>query len=315
MGACVFCAAVVVLLATGPVAAAGENLYNVRIVNQDSSSWTTWTSPPDSNSPAVAVAAGDWDGNGVIDTAYSLTLGGTYYLKVVTPTGSEIGSRTVPYPVRYAAMGDGNNDGKWEIMYVRSCTGGVGECSYVWHYGQTPWLVYTSAERMLVAMGDWNHDGKADTGYTLLIGGTRYIKVDDPGGSNLMTWTVETRPIYTLAMGDVNTDVYAELIYSTQTFPSEAWIINHDLTSWRLLSSTNYLMAVAIGNWDNLGKKDTAYSWSAGSTHYAYILDPGGNTLLQKAMCSVAYEMAYGNFNGDSRQELLYSDLDYSCPT
>ena len=307
--------AVVLLAATGPVAADGETVFNVRIINQDSSSWTTWYSPPDPNNPFVAVAAGDWDGNGLIDTAYSFTASGTYYLKVIAPSGSEIGSRTVPYPVRYAAMGDGNTDGKWEIMYVRSCNGGAGECAYVWHYGLTPWLVFQSNERMMVAMGDWNHDGKADTAYTLLIGGTRYIKVDDPSGSNLMSWTAETRPIWSLAMGDVNSDVYDELMYSTQTFPSEAWIINHDLTSAKLKSSTNYLMAVAIGNWDNVGKKDTAYSWSAGSIHYALIVNPSGGTLLQKTMCSVAYEMAFGNFTGDSRQELLYSDLDYSCPT
>lgn len=298
--------AVSLLAASLPARASHHLTYDMRIINQDASSWIVHSSQE-----PMAVATGDWDGNGVTDLAYSLSWSGQHWVKVENPGGLIIGSKEISYPANDIAMGDVNADGKDEVIFTRSCFGTVQSCAYVWYQSGSSWLVKTSDEYIEMAMGDWNGDGKADTAYTQKLSGTRYIRVDDPGGLPLFT-KAEPRPVWTMDMGDIDSDVVDDLIFSTNEIPSTSYVVQ-PWGGYTTLRTSGDVMAVAAGDWHTIANEEIAYSESVGSSRPVRIYTYSGTYLFGKGMCTIAWEMAFGNLNGDSREELLYSDLIFSC--
>jgi hypothetical protein len=264
-----------------------------------------WTSVPGSGNCA---AAADFNGDGKPDLAIPTTQGITILLgtgKSGAPytTGSSISLSGPGCPM----TGDLNGDGIPDVMLEVTGAGGVQ--AYLGNGDGTFRLASTTAVNPgILALGDFNHDGKldfADSSNQLALGngdGTFQAPVSivaNPSGG--FSW---------IAAGDVNNDGWTDLLLTSS--PSSLYVlVNNQLGGFTqsVIQNNDTPEAVFLADLNRDGNLDAVVELFLGYYVAVYLGDgEGGFTLTgRKLEYAASYPIppSVGDVNGDGIPDLL----------
>ena len=293
---------------------------------------------------AYSIAAGDMNGDGkpdlVINNQYANTTYNTGNTAVLVNNGDgtfqpahSYVNGIAYYGIGAVALADLNGDGKMDVV----------SASY-YNYGIR--LLYGNGDGTLrvpasydaggsgpysTAVGDFNGDGKPDLAVALANSFTVGILLGNGDGSyqRAVTYSAGTYP-FSVAVGDFNGDgkldlAVADYYDSTYTQGAASVLLgNGDGTFQNAVTYSSgglYTFSVAVGDFNGDGRLDLALasqclSNGVCSSGSAGILLGNGDGTFQNALTYPSsglytYAVAVGDFNGDSKTDLVLAD-DYN---
>ena len=241
------------------------------------------------------LAAGDWDGDGYVDS--------------------------------FVASQYSNTGTSYKVDMRRTSTGGATD-GYVYQ------LVYTTSDAILsVAAGDFNGDGRADLALIVQSGTLYYVRVVLSAGTSSCRGCVGTYGIFYakvtgtptgVAMGDWDRDGYSDVIFAEQRSSTDyrydvlfgrksasSGPVT-DLTSAvvQIMSTTIQPITITSGDWNNDGRDDlivlhygNSASWRDVKITYSGSTGPGNAAtggLITITLYEPVYGFAAGDWSGDS---------------
>ncbi len=272
-------------------------------------------------SAPIAVAAGDFNGDGKVDLAVanlgdntvSILLGqgaGTFVTQTKYPTGTE------PNAI---ATGDFNGDGKLDLAVANfngnnvSILLGQGDGTFA-----TQTTYATGINPRSIATGDFNGDGKVDLAvvndvdYTvsILLGqgdGTFVTQTTYPTGSNP----------FRIATGDFNGDGKLDLAVANFGGNTVSVLLGQGdgtfVTQTITYPTGTYPDSIVIGDFNNDGKLDLAVA-NVNDNTVSILLGQGDGTFEAQTTTyptgSSPRLIAIGDFNGDGKLDLALANLN-----
>jgi uncharacterized protein (TIGR03437 family) len=281
--------------------------------------------------PAIAVAAGDFNGDGKQDlvvgatnkAGVSVLLGngdGTFQAPVQYPVGDDVTS---------VVVGDFNGDGKLDIAFCgpgASYTSTVSSAGVLLGNGDGTFqsvkpLTGFGGAPLSLAVGDFNRDGKLD----LAIANQGANDPTDPGAvlvylgkgdgtfQNPVGYPAGVGP-YFIAAADVNGDKAPDLIVATtqynDTFDIGVLLGNGNGTfhATSLLATEYGQDTIAVADLNGDGKPDLAISHCCGQTDTTVMYGNGDGTFQPEVVVtnsSSSTTVLVTDLNGDGKPDLL----------
>jgi hypothetical protein len=274
------------------------------------------------NFPAGAdpesVVVGDFNGDGKQDLAVSNN--NSHYVSLLLGDGGGHFSSTPvilgddDYPSA-AAVGDFNGDGKHDLAVplrgpnatnlVILLGDGTG------HFG-SPINLEVGGNPEMVAVGDFNRDGKQDLAVTnSATGGSVWVLLGDGWGNfSAGTAFLSGFSCRSVVVGDFNGDDKQDLAVANSSHISI--LLGDGAGSFGTpINFGTFTQSLAVGDLNGDGKQDLAVANSAGNASI-FLGDGTGHFSLSSSSAAGGrpWSVDVGDFNGDGRQDLAVANLD-----
>jgi VCBS repeat-containing protein len=288
----------------------GLNLVSVYLGDGSGAVATSAASQTTVGTAPVALAVGDFNGDGKADLAVANSgsnnvsiLLGNGDATFTTGTALSTGTGSTPSAL---AVGDFNGDGKADIVVANQ---GLGTVEFFWGNGNCTFTagpsLTTGSGPDAVAAADLNGDGKLD----LVVGngGTNTLSVFLGNGNGTFgsatTVSVGTGPA-SVAVGDLNSDGKADIAVANSGSNSVSVLLGNGDGTFG--TAANYAVgmdpvAVLIGNFNGDGYLDLSVA-NYGSSTLSSLLNWGDGTFFTgptEPVVSHPAAMAVGDLNGD----------------
>jgi hypothetical protein len=257
-----------------------------------------------SSSEPSRVAVGDLNQDGVLDIASTYSTG--------------VGS--APQDL---ALGDVNQDGRLDILTANTNTHTLGVLLGQATNGFAPVSVYPTGVNSYpsrVALGDVNGDGQLDLVTTNLNANTALVLLGQGNGGFAAAISYPTgsnsRPAH-LALGDLNTDVRLDIVFSSSTLNAVGVLLGR---SGGFAPASNYLLAansqpeeVTLGDVNGDGRLDVvAVSYFTNSVKVLLGQASGGlagSSSYWTGPSSYPRGVATGDVNGDGQLDIVTANF------
>jgi N-acetylneuraminic acid mutarotase len=289
-----------------------SNTLTVLLGNGDGTFTVLAASPKTGNGP-VAIAVGDFNGDGILDLAVACIDGSITILLgngdgTFTPAPSLKAGGSINGPAGSIAAADFNGDGKMDLAVTDyndntvSIFLGNGDGTFT-----TAVSLATGSEPMGIVAGDFNGDGIPDlavaNSYDSLFEGTVTIFLGNGDG----TFTAAAIPIAVsdatcIAVGDFNRDGIADLAVGNNVL-----LGNGDGTfTIAAVPSSGWPETFAVGDFNGDGIPDLAAAfWNTGGVMIGQGKGDGSFTWPASAIITADYRtVVAGDFNGDGIADL-----------
>ena len=289
----------------------------------------SFSSAPTSTLPGVAGQSGvdgDFNGDGNLDMAVLQPNGVVILLGKgdgTFTTGATVAIPSNTWSMGEMAVGDFNGDGKLDIAVITYNNprvnillgNGDGTFSLAASSISSP---YITSENPLIAVGDFNGDGKLDiaiaTGYntisiflgngngTFTAGATVGLPADGPEDYAIV-----------IQVGDFNGDGKLDMAVSGIDSDYVYILLGNGNGTFALKSKYSIpyqVCAIVVGDFNGDGKPDLAVQGGFGGS-ISLLLGNGDGTFTLKsplAVSSTQYILAAGDFDGDGKLDLAVSD-------
>jgi hypothetical protein len=312
-----FC--IFIFLVIPALAAAQNNLFTAILPN------ATGAAP-------TQVAAGDFNGDGIMDMA--VTVPSLNVVDIFIGTGDGNFGAAVSYPAGTNPIalvaGDFNHDGHIDLAVANAFTSG--SVSILFGKGDGIFIAGGSYQAGLVPVaieaGDFDGDGNLDLAVlnfgTAPTPGSVTILLGKPDGSfkNSNTYTVGENSA-TIAVGDFTGDGRPDLAVgfdgAVEASQSQVMIFTNNgdgsFQSWAVLTALvpGGIRSVTAGDFDGDGRLDLAAASASASSVTLFHGNGNGNFDLVSASPSVStgsFWMAAGDINGDGNVDLMSANSD-----
>jgi uncharacterized protein (TIGR03437 family) len=285
------------------VAAVAENGF------QPAASFATGIDP-------VAVAVGDFNGDGKADLAIANGSSGSNSVSVLLGNGDG----TFRTPVNYAAdmaplaiaVGDFNGDGWSDLVVINQSSNdislllGNGDGTF------QPAINYNTRNGpSAVAVGDFNGDGWADLAMTTTSGVTVFTGNGDGTFNSAGSYLIAGIP-NALAIGDFNGDGRADLTIATSLGVNIMLGAGNGSFQTPVAYQTGPGQTVVVGDFNGDGRPDLAVG-TYGSSYMVSVLIGKGDGTFQAGvnynLPGIPYSMGVTDFNGDGKLDLAVTNF------
>jgi Calx-beta domain/FG-GAP-like repeat len=292
-----------------------------------------------SNAPSGDLAVADFNGDGIVDLAAAGRIGEfseseSYSTFTVSYGQGDVKFEAPTYLPQYnsstsVVTADFNNDGRQDIA-AASPDGNRVQVSFQNEDGSfslsTPPAFSnggSATQRPILAVGDFNNDGKTDLATFISWARTVYILTNNGNGQFTLSFVTLVYPPYGytphfIQAGDFNNDGKLDLVALTEN----AYIIllndgngGFTLLNPVLLNTQYEYETVAVGDFDADGKRDLAIS--RGSLSLLTLRGNGDGTFTNNdsyPMPAYISMMRSGDLNGDNRDDLIGITEGYLVP-
>lgn len=310
--------------------ASNTTFFTVPSNNEGNSLAFILSSAPSVGTHPVAVAVGDFNGDGKMDLAVANAYSNTASILLGDGTGnftlaSSPATQVWPDSV---GVGDFNGDGKLDLAVLNMC-GIFSNCYDPW--GTVSVLLgdgtgnFTLASEPTtwdpsysLAVGDFNGDGKLDLAVVTVFapeneGRVRILLGDGTGNFNLVGLFPTGSGSNSVATGDFNGDGKLDLAVTNSSDNTVSILLGDGAGNFTLTSSPpvgSSPSSVAVGDFNGDGKLDLAVANSGNSTVSILLGDGTGNFTLASSpsVGSGPSSVAVGDFNGDSKLDLAVAN-------
>lgn len=283
------------------------------------------SSSSDVTNPAVAI--GDFNGDGRLDVAVSMSLGLSYEVAIFLGNGDG----TFAKPTMFAldgdpegvTVGDFNNDGKLDLAVAESTGGGTaGAVAILLGNGdgtlQPPSDVPLAAVPTMVAAIDLNRDGNLDL---VVAAGSLAVVLGNGNGTFQPYVSYSTSgTIGQFALGDFNNDGWSDVVVPATAYGQTGFWLFLGAEGGTFQSPVNVTAGgdvanqIVAGDFNGDGKLDVAFTTSITQVPTTVVLPGNGDGTFQTqpiiAGASATF-MATGDFNGDGKVDLAYIPTYY----
>ena len=295
-----------------------------------SSSFTSLISPNAGNEP-VALAIGDFNGDGKPDVAVVNTNTDTVTILLGNAAGAFTYSSTLPTGAspRAIAVGDFNDDGNLDLAVANINSNNV---TLLFGDGKGGFVVSSSSPVTgtgpnSMAVGDFNGDGNADLAVTNQFSSTVTILLGDGHGNftaGPQSPATGSFP-YAVAAGDFNRDGNQDLAVANY-YGSDVTVLlgngKGDFTAAPSPGTGVYPDSVAVGDFNGDGKPDLAVANQFSATVTILLGDGNGGFAPPTASGyqppvtgKMPDSVAVGDFNGDGVQDLAVANSNSNSVT
>ena len=288
----------------------------------DSLAFTQVSSPATGDFP-IAIAVGDFNGDGKLDLAVANWPDSTLTILMGDGTGNFTLASTPaagqnPYAI---AVGDFNNDGKLDLVVADNDAGPpavsvlLGDGTGNFTLASSP--VTTSYSPRSVAVGDFNGDGNLDLAVAC-SGSVSVLLGDGTGNFTLASSPTTGGQPSSVAVGDFNGDGKLDLAVANFISNTVSILLGDgtgNFTPVYSLATGNNPWSVAVGDFNGDGKLDLAvangqFSYGTPSTVSVFLGNGKGNFKLASSPAAGdnSQSVVVGDFNGDNKLDLAVTN-------
>ncbi|MBF0494959.1 MAG: DUF1566 domain-containing protein [Deltaproteobacteria bacterium] len=255
-----------------------------------------------------------------VDSATQITAvvgtGATGIISVTTPGGTATSNGIFTY-VSVKTNNDFNGDGKSDILWRNTATGGV------WSYLMNGLAISSQGSVGIVSdlnwtiqgIGDFDGDGKADilwrhaiTGqlWMYLMNGTSIASQGSIGTVSDLNWKIQ-------GVGDFNGDGKADILWRN-TATGEVWMYLMNGTAITSQGSIGFVGDLnwkiqGVGDFDGDGKADILWRHATTGQVYMYLMN--GTAITSQGLVATVSDLNWkiqgiSDFNGDGKADILW---------
>jgi hypothetical protein len=280
---------------------------------------------PTNGTIPIALATGDFNGDGVPDLAIANSNSNTVEIQSIVGGESNLLPMT-NYTPQALAVADFNNDGKPDLAVAYENSNGVqillGQGNLQFE-SANPSFLSTGTAPNSIAVGDFNNDGNVDLAVTNLLSANVTILLGNGRGeftAGPQFPTTDSFP-YQVAAGDFNLDGKQDLAVANY-FGNDVTILlgngNGTFTAAPTLNTGIYPDAVAVGDFNADGKPDLAVT-NAFSQTVTILLGSGNGTFTEAPASPVTGKnpdsVAVTDFNLDGIEDLVVASSNSNSVT